>query len=62
MDSVEWSILPQAVEMNQSSLYYHVNRPHVISFDNMNQESDVLNYGKSYRITFNQSGIYSYRC
>jgi len=63
-DVVEWSVLPDAVEESQSSLYYHDSRSHVISFDNLNEESEVLTSKRTstFKVRFQETGFFTYRC
>lgn len=63
-DVVEWSALPDAVEESQSSLYYHDSRSHVISFDNLNEESEVLTSKRNstFKVKFHETGFFTYRC
>lgn len=63
-DVVEWSVLPDAVEESQSSLYYHDSRSHVISFDNLNEESEALTSKRNstFKVRFHETGFFTYRC
>ena len=59
---VEW-VVGSSLEENQSSLYCFSGRSHVISFDNLNAESDLLSKNTdSFKVRFLETGTYNYRC
>ena len=61
---VEWSVSSKdSIEQNANSLYYFANRSHVISFDNLNAESQMLSKsGGTFVVKFLETGVYTYRC
>lgn len=59
---VEWSV-SDGIEENESSLYYFDNRSHVISFDNLNAESNLITKSsESFFVKFLETGVFTYRC
>mmetsp|Transcript_42102 Transcript_42102/g.64570 ORF Transcript_42102/g.64570 Transcript_42102/m.64570 type:complete len:131 (-) Transcript_42102:1390-1782(-) len=59
---VEWSVR-EGVEKNESSLYYFANRSHVICFDNLNAESNLITRNSEpFFVRFLETGVYTYRC
>jgi plastocyanin len=62
-DVVEWVVSDGNIEQNENSLYYFANRSHVVSFDNLNAESELLSSGSdSFKLKFLEKGVYTYRC
>ena len=52
-----------SIEQNASSLYYFANRSHVVSFDNLNAESNLLSKNSdNFAVKFLEKGTYTYRC
>ena len=48
---------------NKNSPYYFADRSHVISFDNLNAESNLLTKSsESFKVRFLETGTYTYRC
>jgi hypothetical protein len=51
------------LEENSNSLYCFSGRSHVISFDNLNAESDLLSRNSpGFKVRFLETGTYNYRC
>lgn len=66
-DTVEWSLVQTEassnVERNQSSLYHLNNRSHVVSFREINEESDPIRTASdTYRLRFFNIGVFHYQC
>ena len=60
--TVEWS-LKFALEENHSSLYHLKNRTHVVSFENINEESGLMRtVTDSFRVKFSDTGVFKYKC
>ena len=58
---MEWKVSEDNIEQNENSLFYSMNRSHVISFDNLNAESEPLTKNsEGFKVRFLETGVYNF--
>lgn len=60
--TVEWS-LKFSLETNQTSLYHMKSRTHVVTFDDMPEESGLMRtITDTFKVRFFETGVFTYKC
>lgn len=60
---IQWSLNTMKEDNNLNSLYHNKKRMHVISFDNLNEESDpLMKDGDIFQFRFKDVGTFKYHC
>jgi plastocyanin len=60
---VEWTLDTDAAEISGSRLYQNQKRMHIISFDNICEESEPMRNSKdTYKHRFFDAGKFTYKC
>lgn len=57
---VEWRVLEDTLDAYETSLYQSSSRSHVIAFNNLMVESQMLKKGDNYKVRFLECGHFTY--